>query len=76
MLSSPEDDYLIYKRTLGKEEWLVVCNFEKEQDIDPEHRTSDGSTCGTPALANLGRASMGGRYMPYECAVSRLTVNV
>ena len=72
VLSSPEDDYLIYKRTLGKEEWLVVCNFEKAQKIEPDLYIADGRVCDKPVLANLGRDSISGIYTPYECAVSKV----
>ena len=44
------------------------------QDIDPEHYAGDGKRCDKPVLANLGRECISGRYLPYECAVSRVII--
>ena len=68
VISSADDPYFIYTRTYGGESWAVVCNFGEEQDIGLP------LDCAAPALANLGRASMSGRYQPYECAVGRVSV--
>lgn len=68
VISTPEDDYFVYTRTLGDEKWAVVCNFEKPQDICLPF------DCEAPELANLGRQSAGGAYAPYECAVARVTL--
>ena len=66
VVSKPEDDCFIYTRTLGAEQWVVVCNFEKPQDIHLPF------TCEAPALASLGRAEAEGRYQAYECAVMKV----
>ncbi len=65
VLSRPEDDYFAYTRTLDGDKILIVCNFEKEQDISLP-------TAGTALLANLGRKDVSGNYAPYECAVFRV----
>ena len=65
MISSADDPYMIYTRSWQDETWVVVCNFESEQEI------SLPFACETPALANLGRTFIGGTYAPYECAVAR-----
>ncbi len=65
VLSAAEDDHFIYTRTLGDEKWVVVCNFEKEQDIRVPLE------CGKAMLSNLGREDADGTYLPYECAVFR-----
>ncbi len=65
VLSHPEDDYFAYTRTLDGDKILIVCNFEKEQDISLP-------TAGTALLANLGRKDVSGNYAPYECAVFRV----
>ena len=66
VLSGPEDDFFAYTRTLEDEKWLVVCNFDRAQEIllSPE--------CEKPALSSLGRTEMNGLYKPYECAVARV----
>ena len=66
VISKPEDDFFVYTRTLGDEKWAVVCNFEKEQEIEIPF------DCEAPALANLGRKSAAGTYRPYECCAARI----
>ena len=66
VVSKPEDDFFIYTRTLGEEQWVVVCNFRKAQEIKLPF------TCGAPALVNLGRTEMDGMYQPYECAAAKV----
>lgn len=66
VISSKGDGYFVYIRALGDEKWVVVCNFESEQDISLPFK------CDKPALANLGRDTAGGKYKPYECSVSRV----
>ena len=66
VLSKPEDDYFVYTRTLEREKWVVVCNFEKEQDIMLPFE------CEEPTLANLGRKTADGKYSPYECAAAKV----
>ena len=63
VISRPEDDCMIYTRTLGNEKWVVVCNFHRAQEIALPFR------CGGAALSNLGRQEASGLYAPYECAV-------
>ena len=70
ILSRPEDDFFIFTRTLGSDRWVVVCNFEKETEIRLPFR------CETPVLANLGRRSAEGTYLPYECAASKVSQNL
>ena len=67
VLSSPEDDFFIYTRSAGDEKWVVICNFEKDQDIELPFE------CEPPALANLGRTTAAGRYISYECAAARIS---
>lgn len=66
VLSSREDPFLVYTRTLGDERWVIVCNFEEKQQI------SLPFPCEAPALANLSRKTEDGTYLPYECAVARV----
>ena len=66
VLSKPEDDYFVYTRTLGDSKWVVICNFETQQNIDLPFE------CEAPVLANLNRQAAGGSYAPYECAVSKV----
>ena len=59
----------IYRRTLGSESYLVVCNFEKANQIT---LPLNG---GELVLSNYKRdpaASMSGAYAPYELAVYRV----
>ena len=63
VISRPEDDCMIYTRTLGSEKWAVVCNFHRAQEIALPFR------CGEAALSNLGRQEASGLYAPSECAV-------
>ena len=60
VISRPEDDCMIYTRTLGAEKWAVVCNFHHAQEIALPFR------CGGAALSNLGRCEAAGLYAPYE----------
>ena len=66
VVSKPEDSFFVYLRTLGGEQWAVVCNFEEEQTIRLPFE------CEPPALANLGRKTADGTYSPYECAAARV----
>jgi glycosidase len=66
VISKPEDPYFVFTRTLGGESWVVVCNFEREQEI------SLTLECEAPRLSNLGRGEIEGKYMPYECAAAKL----
>ena len=66
VISKPEDEYFIYTRELGGEKWAIICNFEKDQDIELPFE------CEAPAVANLDRRTADGSYSPYECSVSRI----
>jgi glycosidase len=66
VISSPEDGCFIYTRSAGDEKWVVICNFEKDQDIELPF------DCEPPALANLGRKTASGHYISYECAAAKL----
>lgn len=66
-VSKPDDPFYVYTRTLGSKSWVVVCNFEKEQNI------SLPFACKKPSLASLGREKADGSYLPYECSVSEIT---
>lgn len=66
VLSNKDDSYFIYSRSLGNETWVIICNFEKEQDIILPF------SCDAPVLSNMKRAKMEGKYKPYECAVSQI----
>ena len=66
VLSKPEDDFFIYTRSLGDSKWVVICNFETEQNIDLPFE------CEAPVLANLNRQAAGGSYAPYECAAAKV----
>ena len=67
VISSADDPYFIYTRTWKDEKWVVVCNFETEQEINVPF------DCEVPALTNLKRTSMSGVYAPYECAIARVS---
>lgn len=66
VLSGPEDEYFVYTRACGGEKWVIVCNFETEQQIRLQFE------CETPALSNLGRQTADGTFSPYECAAARV----
>ena len=66
IVSHPEDNYLVYTRSLEDKSWVVVCNFEKESDIRLPF------SCRKPALASLGRETADGIYSPYECSISEM----
>ncbi len=66
VVSSPEDPFFIYTRTLGTSQWIVICNFETEQTIRLPF------ACDAPALANLDRSQAEGVYRPYECCAARV----
>ena len=62
VLSEHEDDCFIFSRSLGKDQWYVICNFEAKQSIKlPED-------CGEPVLSNF-RAGNTALFLPYQCAV-------
>lgn len=65
---SPNEDCFVYLRTLGEERCLVVCNFEKEQQIDLS------VTNGELMLSNYGceTATVNRIYKPYEAAIYRI----
>lgn len=67
VISKPDDEYFVYTRILGDEKWAVICNFEKETEIGLPFR------CEEPALANLGRDAADGKYLPYECAIAKVS---
>lgn len=67
VISSPEDGCFIYTRSTDEEKWVVICNFENEQDIELPF------DCEPPALANLGRKTASGHYISYECAAARIS---
>jgi glycosidase len=67
VISSVDDPYFIYTRAWKDEKWVIVCNFETEQEI------SVPFNCEAPALTNLKRTSMSGVYAPYECAIARVS---
>ena len=67
VLSSQDDPFLIFTRSLNGEKWAVICNFESEREIALPF------ACEKPALANLGRACASGVYAPYECAVAKIS---
>ena len=66
VISSADDPYFVFTRTLGKERWAVVCNFESPQRIELPFQ------CEKPALANLNRETADGQYAPYECAAAKV----
>lgn len=68
VVSREEDSYCAYMRSCGGEKILVVCNFEKESQIElPE-------ACGELLLSNYGYDRKdSGVYQPYEVAVFRLS---
>ena len=66
VISSQEDDCFIYTRSVDAEKWVVICNFENEKIIETSFE------CEPPALTNFGRTTASGKYLPYECAVSKL----
>lgn len=66
VISKPEDDFFIYTRSSEGKKWAVVCIFEKEQNISLPFE------CEKPVLANLGRETAGGHYMPYECMAAEV----
>ena len=65
VISSADDPYFIFARKLGNERWVVVCNFESEQQIKLPFQ------CEKPSLANLNREAIDGKYASYECAVAK-----
>ena len=66
VISSENDPYMIYTRSGKDETWAVICNFEREQNIELPFE------CEKPLLANLNRSSAAGKYAPYECAAARV----
>lgn len=52
----------IYKRAKDGETVWVICNFDKEQDIQID-------ISGEIVLSNYGRREINGKFMPYECLV-------
>lgn len=66
MISAKEDEHFLFTRTLENEQWVVVCNFDKAQEIRLPFACEDA------ALASLGRREANGDYAPYECAVFRV----
>ena len=66
ILSKPEDSFFVYIRGIGESKWAVICNFEARQDIELPFE------CEAPVLANLNRATAGGSYAPFECAVAQI----
>ena len=69
VLSSSDDPYMIFIRSLKGEKWVVVCNFESEQQIALPF------ACEEPTLSNLNRTSADGSFAPYECAIAKV-INV
>ena len=65
VISGPEEECFIFTRTLGQEQWAVVCNFAQETVIELPF---DGEV----VLSNLGRIDVSGIYQEYECAVIRV----
>ena len=65
VISSADDPYFIFARKMGNERWVVVCNFESEQQIKLPFQ------CEKPSLANLNREAIDGKYASYECAVAK-----
>ncbi len=66
VLSSENDPFFIYTRTLDNDTWIVACNFESTQRINLPF------DCEAPALSNMNRNGMAGEYAPYECAVAHV----
>lgn len=66
VISTADDPFFIYTRSLGSERWIVVCNFDRTQMINVPFE------CNQPLLSNLGRSNMNGEYQPYECAISQI----
>ena len=59
----------VYERTLGKEKYLIVCNFEKESEISLPY------DCGRVVLSNYqktGNVTLNGTYCPYELDVYKV----
>ena len=65
VISGPEEECFIFTRTLGQEQWAVVCNFAQETVIE---LPLDGEV----VLSNQGRIDVSGIYQEYECAVIRV----
>ncbi len=55
----------IYSRSMGKDKFIVVCNFEAESEL----ALDVNAEC---VLSNSSRTEISGKYMPYECAVYRV----
>ncbi len=56
----------IYSRTLDRDKFVIVCNFENESELS-------FSCEGECVLSNYGRENIGGIYRPYECAVFKIS---
>lgn len=56
----------VYKRFDENETILVVCNFDKEQNIDIAEN-------GEIILSNTDRTTLCGTFAPYECAVVKMS---
>ncbi len=59
VVSMPEDNFFVYKRTYGEDKFTVVCNFDKPSTINCD---------GEKVLSNY-KDSTGTSYQPYEIAV-------
>ena len=64
IISHENDPYFIYTRSLDNDTWVIICNFEHEQEIVLPF------VCETPILSNLNRTITDGKYSPYECAIA------
>jgi len=66
MISGKGDEHFIFTRTTDEEQWAVVCNFDKAQEIRLPF------ACEEASLSSLGRKNADGAYAPYECAVFKV----
>lgn len=64
---SIDDNAFIYERAYKDDKFIVVCNFKNTSTPEVE----DGEV----VLSNLGRKAAKGAYLPYECAVIKVTQN-
>ncbi len=64
-LTDGRNGLYIYSRTLDNEKYVVVCNFDKESDVDFPGNAQI-------LLSNNCRTEANGTYQPYECAIIKM----
>ncbi len=65
MLNQPQDHYFMYERAFGEERYVVICNFDRESNIE----IPSGEIILTNSRRNAADASP---FRPYEAAVYRV----